>query len=201
MNTERLQQRITVLKQRPAANHALLDGLQAWLIQSSLADRYRINVVRLATELGFPLSTVLGECLYAVRVGLLDLHWDIHCPMCYAITTEFQSLNQAPSQSHCSACVMDFTADFAERVEVTFSLNTEIENESAPTDFFKPLAAFHPQYGLDAWYEQSVVGEADMWMAATTSFPPSPVAMAISQWRVRPPLRCRSFTSPRQQPA
>ncbi len=162
MNIERLQQRITILKQRPAANHALLDRLQAWLIQSSLADRYRINIVRLATELGYPLPTVLGECLYAVPVGLFDLYWDLHCPMCNTIAAELQSLNEAPSLTHCSVCVMDFTADFAERVEVTFSLNTEIENEPAPTDFFKPLAAFHPQYGLDAWYEQSVAGEADM---------------------------------------
>ncbi len=162
MDTQRLQQRIERLKRRAGANQALLDAVHQWLVHAEPLKRYRINPVDLARDLNTDLNPLLAELLHAVPGGLLDLHWDLHCPVCNTIANELRRLEDVPSVSHCAVCVMDFTADFAERVEVTFSLNTEIDSEQAPAAYFTPVSAFRPQYGMEAWFDETVSGEEEV---------------------------------------
>ncbi|HYR75575.1 MAG TPA: adenylate/guanylate cyclase domain-containing protein [Pyrinomonadaceae bacterium] len=85
----------------------------------------RIRPYELARLWGQPKRALLETCLCATRAGILDLQWNLICPMCRgggASTT----LKEISSQVHCPGCNIDFTANFEQSVELTFRPNPSI---------------------------------------------------------------------------
>ncbi len=124
MNINILTEKLKILKERPAAFIPAIEAIHDWLLQSSAAPfQQRISPV----DINFPLNKVVPELLHGVPIGLFDLNWEVHCPQCHAITQEYQSLSQAAGNAYCENCRAEFEADFAKWVNVTFSLNKEID--------------------------------------------------------------------------
>jgi class 3 adenylate cyclase len=128
MNIELLQKRIEALKNRPGANTVAINAIENWLLETKLLQRLRINPYYLTDYSGLPVDAIISELLQGVKTGLFDLHWDVHCPHCNMITTEYHNLADASNLSLCPMCERQFEVDFLERVEVTFSLNKQIED-------------------------------------------------------------------------
>jgi len=63
---------------RPAAVRALRRLLEL----SSDIDCYKVNAFRFAAENGLSRQESLRLFLYATRLGIFDMHYDIHCPSC-----------------------------------------------------------------------------------------------------------------------
>ncbi|WP_228062005.1 adenylate/guanylate cyclase domain-containing protein [Coleofasciculus sp. LEGE 07081] len=123
-----LRQRLEDLKKRTGANLVTIDAIKKWLFQSTLLQRLRINPYYIAEDSDCNVEKIISELLYGVKAGVFDLHWDVHCPHCNMITAEFNNLGNASALSFCQMCARSFEIDFLERVEVTFSLNKEIED-------------------------------------------------------------------------
>ncbi len=66
---------------------------------------------------------VLELCLLATREGLLDLRWDVLCPLCRGAQHSSGALRDVQANLHCATCNVDFTANFDRSVEVTFRPN------------------------------------------------------------------------------
>ena len=128
MNIDLLKEKIEKLKKRPSASAVAIEAIKDWLLQSNLLQRLRINPFYVADYSALDVNIIISELLYSVKAGLLDLHWDVHCPHCNMITSEFNDLIDASALSFCEMCERSFEADFLDRVEVTFSLNKEIED-------------------------------------------------------------------------
>lgn len=77
----------------------------------------------LADYWGLPRREVLELCLWAVRAGLLEFRWEILCPLCRNERQGTTMLSELQSQVHCDSCNIDFNANFARSVELTFSPN------------------------------------------------------------------------------
>jgi class 3 adenylate cyclase len=86
----------------------------------------RIKPYELADEWEQPRRSVLETCLRATRVGLLDLRWDLLCPLCRGPQESGSSLRDIDSQVHCETCRIDFTVNFDRFVELTFRPNALI---------------------------------------------------------------------------
>jgi adenylate cyclase len=86
----------------------------------------RIRPYQLADEWHEPRRIVLETCLHATRVGLLDLQWDLLCPMCRGPQESGMSLQEIATQVHCDTCQIDFTVNFDRFVELTFRPNTAL---------------------------------------------------------------------------
>jgi class 3 adenylate cyclase len=69
---------------------------------------------------------VLEVCLLATRAGLLDLQWDLVCPLCRGASETNASLKEIATSVHCSTCKIDFTVNFDRFVELTFRPNAAI---------------------------------------------------------------------------
>lgn len=128
MNINILIEKIEKLKKRPQASSITIDVIKDWLLGSTLLQRLRINPYYVAEHTAVHANKITSEFLYGVKAGVFDLHWDIHCPHCNMITAEFDDLADASSLSLCPMCEREFEVDFLDRVEVTFSLNHQIEN-------------------------------------------------------------------------
>ncbi|MGQ0815409.1 MAG: DUF5939 domain-containing protein [Gemmatimonadota bacterium] len=70
--------------------------------------------------------SVVDLCLHATRAGLLDLQWDVLCPLCRGAKQSNESLRGISQPVHCDACNIDFFANFEQQVELTFRPNPAI---------------------------------------------------------------------------
>jgi class 3 adenylate cyclase len=80
----------------------------------------RLRPYALADAWGLSRRAVLEACLHATRAGLLELQWDLLCPLCRNARESAPTLEAVDSQVHCDTCNIDFSVDFDRSVEVTF---------------------------------------------------------------------------------
>lgn len=86
------------------------------------ADEFALSRIRpyeLARQWNKPRRPVLEVCLCATRAGMLDLQWNLVCPMCRGGPAT-DSLKEINPTVHCLGCNIDFAANFEQSVELTF---------------------------------------------------------------------------------
>jgi class 3 adenylate cyclase len=88
----------------------------------------RLRPYALADAWGAPRREVLELCLLATRLGLLELRWDVMCPLCRGAKQTFSSLDELESQVHCDVCQIDFAVNLDRFVEVTFRPNAAVRD-------------------------------------------------------------------------
>ncbi len=69
---------------------------------------------------------VLELCLRATRAGLLELRWDVLCPLCRNPKETSATLGDLPEHVHCDTCNIDYEANFDRSVELTFRPNPAV---------------------------------------------------------------------------
>jgi class 3 adenylate cyclase len=83
----------------------------------------RIRPYELADEWKVSRRAVLETCLRSTREGLLDLQWEVMCPLCRGAKETDGSLHDLSSRVHCETCKIDFDVNFDRFVELTFRPN------------------------------------------------------------------------------
>ncbi len=94
----------------------------------------RIRPYELAGLWGIARRLALELCLHATRAGLLELRWELLCPLCRGAAAVQESLADASGTFHCDTCLIDYAADFERSVEITFRPSAAIR-EPAALDF------------------------------------------------------------------
>jgi class 3 adenylate cyclase len=117
--TERLQIEFRVAP-------ALVERLTMHLSMADDPDVVRMRPFALADAWGEPRLDVLRTFLYATRVGLLDLEWDVICPNCRGATVRAATLADLVDGAHCTSCNIRYDVNFDEAVELRFSVNPDI---------------------------------------------------------------------------
>lgn len=92
----------------------------------------RIRPYRLAGEHGQPRRQMLEACLQATRAGMLDLQWNLICPMCRGGEAK-DSLAELAAKVHCAGCNIDFNVNFEQSIELTFRPNPSIRQINTET--------------------------------------------------------------------
>lgn len=80
----------------------------------------------LADDWGMERRHLLEHHLWATRTGMLEMQWDVLCPMCRGTKQVGKSLDQISSEVHCATCNMDFKVNFERSVELSFHPNPSI---------------------------------------------------------------------------
>jgi class 3 adenylate cyclase len=114
---------------RPEIANQLVD----FVGQADELDLSRIRPYALADKWNESRRAVLEACFHATRVGLLDLQWDLLCPMCRGPQETSGSLREINAQVHCSGCQIDFNVNFDRFVEVTFRPNASVRRVDPKT--------------------------------------------------------------------
>ncbi len=90
----------------------------------------RIRPYELARMWRQPRRRVLETCLCATRAGILDLQWNLMCPLCRG-GSAMTSLTEVNPTTHCPGCNIDFSVNFEQSVELTFRPNASIRKVEA----------------------------------------------------------------------
>ena len=121
--------RLATIKERllsDGADPAAVDRLIDFIQQADDFALARIKPYELADDWDQPRRVVLETCLRATRAGLLDLQWDLLCPLCRGPQESGASLKDIDPDVHCETCRIDFTVNFDRFVELTFRPNASI---------------------------------------------------------------------------
>ena len=111
----------------------LLEPLQRHLQEGTDEEVLRMQPYALAeTWHGAP-REVLRLFLYATKVGLLTLQWEMMCPNCRVPKAEYDSLRSLQTRYHCDLCGVDFEADFERYVELRFSIHPAVRRATDAT--------------------------------------------------------------------
>jgi hypothetical protein len=78
----------------------------------------RLRAFELADLWGFDRRAVLETFLHATRAGLLELQWDLLCPLCRGAKETADTLGDVQQSVHCEACNIDFRVNFDRSVEL-----------------------------------------------------------------------------------
>jgi hypothetical protein len=109
------------------ATPALIDRLMQYLFEADLVELQRIRIVPLAKAWNVELDDLLKACLYGVKVGLLNISWDVICPHCRGVRMEAPNHPAIPPTLHCDACGFDFFTQVEHAVEVTFRVHPDVK--------------------------------------------------------------------------
>jgi class 3 adenylate cyclase len=104
----------------------LIGHLQRHLQEATDEEVLRMRPYALAEAWQASPQDTLRLFLYATKVGLLDLRWEMMCPNCRVPKAEYNSLGQLATRYHCELCGMDFDADFERYVELRFSVHPAV---------------------------------------------------------------------------
>lgn len=123
--------RLSALKEKLSASNnsarsRIVDRLITFIETADDFVVSRIRAYQLADEWSESRREVLETCLVATRLGILDLQWDILCPMCRGASETGSSLKDISAGVHCETCKIDFTANLDQSVELTFRPNAAV---------------------------------------------------------------------------
>jgi len=91
----------------------------------------RLRPYALADSWGVMRRDVLELCLKATRAGLLDLRWELLCPLCRGAKQSASTLRDVQANLHCESCNIDFAVNFDRSVEVVFRSNQAVRRVEA----------------------------------------------------------------------
>lgn len=86
---------------------------------------------------------VLQAFLHATQAGLVDLDWQINCPVCRVSAQVVSSLAEVGRELHCDACNIRYDVDFGANVEAVFRCNKAIRPVQ-PAVFCAASPSFRP---------------------------------------------------------
>jgi len=99
----------------------LIKALNRHLLNTVDDELSTLRPFRLARTWNANRDEVLKLFLNATKDGVFDLRWELLCPSCRRGNAHYSSLRDLPAGGHCTACNIDYRADFDRSVEVTFS--------------------------------------------------------------------------------
>jgi len=127
-----LRGRLQQLAQMPIQQD-LMASLQRHLQEGTDEEVLRMQPYALAETWHSAPREVLRLFLYATKVGILTLQWEMMCPNCRVPKAEYDSLRSLETRYHCDLCGVDFEADFERYVELRFSVHPAIREATDAT--------------------------------------------------------------------
>jgi class 3 adenylate cyclase len=97
-------------------------------------DLAHVNPRLLGEQLGLGERDTLRLLLTALHAGLVDLHWDVRCPMCGSTNHRADSIAGLHHDEQCGVCHARFAARLDDEVRVSFSLVERLRPRAAVHD-------------------------------------------------------------------
>ena len=104
----------------------VVDRLGEYVALGPAQELARIRPLALADRWHLEPEKVVAACLWGAHLGLLELHWDLLCPVCRISCQVTDTLRAIADHAHCEACNLDFQLDFARSIELIFRVHPEI---------------------------------------------------------------------------
>ncbi|HNA80738.1 MAG TPA: DUF5939 domain-containing protein, partial [Turneriella sp.] len=123
--------RMAALRQKAVTEGApetALKKLCDYVLEAPEDELARIRIKVAARHLNENAGDLTAAALYATRVGILSLSWDVTCPHCRGVRESVTSLGDIPREGRCEACDITFSSEEIGNLEIVFHVNPEIRS-------------------------------------------------------------------------
>lgn len=107
-------------------DRALIPRLRQRLTEGTDEEVLRMRPFALADAWRADRYAVLRLFLYATKVGLLNLSWELICPHCRVATAKYPTMAQLHGRGYCDLCAGDYEAELDRYVELRFSVHPAV---------------------------------------------------------------------------
>ncbi len=135
INEKVLEEKLAGIEAARGWSPRVVSKLEALLRGQDGFALFKVNPLRFAAQKGVAEAEAIDLFLYAAKLGLFQMNWQLVCPGCGDTVQSFASLSGLHTDLHCSFCHIDTLAHLDEYVEVTFTVCPPI----------RALAAHHPE--------------------------------------------------------
>ncbi len=132
-NRAALESGIARLCKMPVEEDIALE-LQRFIAGGAQQELAALRPFEWADERGLDRHQALRTCLYAVRVGLLNLRWAMMCPNCRVSKNVVESLAQVAQTVHCELCGVNYDLNLDRYVELRFAVHPAVR--AAASDIY-----------------------------------------------------------------
>jgi class 3 adenylate cyclase len=105
---------------------ALLERVTRLLRERPDEEVAQIRPFELADRWQADRRELLRVFLHATRAGMVDLRWQINCPVCRVAAQVVGSLADVTGTVHCAACNIGYDVDFGRHIEAVFQCHPAI---------------------------------------------------------------------------
>jgi class 3 adenylate cyclase len=120
--------------QQRGVSRELTAALAEFYTHADDRELYHLNPRVPAERMQLGLRATLRVLIEALYVGLVDLHWDVRCPVCGAVDPRKRNLNELQHDHVCEICTARFAARIDDEVRVTFSLHERLRGRPLVDD-------------------------------------------------------------------
>jgi len=117
----------------PGIDERAAEAVTTYLLHASDQDVARIRPLELANKFQLPEDAMIDACLYATRLGMLSMVWDVICPSCRIPSSVVDSLAKIEEHGTCKACNIGYDIDFSRAIELVFRASPEVREVETRT--------------------------------------------------------------------
>lgn len=123
-----LKQRLAELAAAKSWDPRVLSALESFIRTADDYDLFRINPIRYGGTAGLSDGEAIEVFIYAAKVGLFEMDWQLLCAYCPQIAGSFRDLDQVHPRFQCEFCnaINDVALD--DYIQVTFTVSEKVRD-------------------------------------------------------------------------
>jgi class 3 adenylate cyclase len=128
INESVLEQRLSELENALHWNPLVISKLETFIRTADDYDLFRINPIQYGNARGMSDAEAIDLFIYAAKVGLFEMDWQLLCAFCPQVVGSFRELDKVHSHYQCQFCngINDVALD--DYIQVTFTLSAQVRD-------------------------------------------------------------------------
>src|SRR5712692_3690495 len=123
-----LEQQLSELEKAHNWNPRVISKLETFIRTADDYDLFRINPIQYGSTRGMSNEEAIDLFIYAAKVGLFEMDWQLLCAFCPQVVGSFRELDKVHSHYQCQFCngINDVALD--DYIQVTFTLSAQVRD-------------------------------------------------------------------------
>jgi class 3 adenylate cyclase len=131
---------------RQSADPKAVAAVEGLVAEAPDRELCRVNVLAFATDRALNEERVIATFLYAARLGMFEMSWNVLCPGCGGVLDTGATLKNVDRDEYvCALCATGYEPSLDETVEVTFTVNRRLRRIAAHNPDELPFLEFFRQ--------------------------------------------------------
>ena len=126
VNSERLKDSMDTLEKSHNWPVGLVGKLSSFISDGDDYDLFRVNPLKFADEYHISSLDGIDLFLWATKLNIFQMNWELLCPACGDHIQSFRHLNTMHDKIFCSLCQCEQIASLDDWIQVTFTVNPKI---------------------------------------------------------------------------
>src|SRR5258707_8556778 len=122
LNEQLLDEKLVQLEKVRTWSPRVISKLEALIRGGTHGELFRLNPLRFAAAKGIAEGEAIDLFLYATKVGLFEMEWQLICPSCGHIVESLRELDQLHPHIMCASCYIETDLTLDDYIQISFTI-------------------------------------------------------------------------------